>query len=172
MMLSAVVAAYFDVLPLGIVLDESQVTRSLKRAVRFYCGYATLTNAPSDAEIALAALPPESLLPPCAPYRLGDAAIALQIRLDAVAGKDVHTPISADNSIDDDQDFDLTPSELSIISPLFYLYCELENSQAIAASRANGFEAWGRDPSEVQLNILEEERAIPGKAFIEEVYTI
>lgn len=172
MLLSAVVTAYFDALPLGIVLDEDQVTRSLKKAVRFYCGFATLANAQSAAEVALAALPADPLTAPRGEYRLGDAAGAYWLRANAVAGKDVHTAISADNSITDDQDFDLTASEFSTIEPLFRLYCEAENAQAIQASRANGHEAWGREPSEIQSDITLEEDKVEGKAWFEEVYTI
>ncbi|HEX8590648.1 hypothetical protein [Pseudomonas sp.] len=172
MLLSAVVTAYFGALPLGIVLDEEQVTRNLKKAVRYYCGFATLANSPSAADVALAALPVDPLTAPRGEYRLGDTAAAYWLRANAVAGKDVHTTISADNTVTDDQDFDLTPSEHSIIEPLFRLYCEWENAQAIQVSRANGHEAWGREPSEIQSDITLAEENVEGKAWFEEVYTI
>lgn len=47
MKLSALVAAYLASPPVGVVLAEAQIARCLKKAVRFYCGVATLTNAPS-----------------------------------------------------------------------------------------------------------------------------
>lgn len=47
MKLSEIIAAYMDVLPTGIVLEEKQVERSLKKAVRFYCGYARLSETPT-----------------------------------------------------------------------------------------------------------------------------
>lgn len=45
MLLSEIVTSYFEVLPTGIVLDNKQVGRNLKQAVRFYSGYAPLLNA-------------------------------------------------------------------------------------------------------------------------------
>lgn len=48
MKLSVLVQEYMDVLPVGSVLDEDQVARWLKDAVRFYAGYAALTNHEND----------------------------------------------------------------------------------------------------------------------------
>lgn len=49
MKLSDILAAYMDVLPTGIILDETQITRHLKAAVRFFCGHAVLKNHPPIA---------------------------------------------------------------------------------------------------------------------------
>ena len=58
MKLSDIVAAYVSNQPAGIVLDDSAISRLLKKAVRFYCGYATIrsvtladgvTHTPIDA---------------------------------------------------------------------------------------------------------------------------
>ena len=49
MKISQLVAQFFAVLPIGCVLEEDQVTRNLRGAVRVYCGYRRLTNAqPAD----------------------------------------------------------------------------------------------------------------------------
>ncbi|MCK2122134.1 hypothetical protein [Pseudomonas sp. PNPG3] len=45
MKISQLVAQYFAVLPIGCTLDEDQVTRNLREAVRVYCGYRRLANA-------------------------------------------------------------------------------------------------------------------------------
>lgn len=47
MKLSHLVEQYVAVLPLGSVLDDEQITRSLREAVRKYCGYARLASATS-----------------------------------------------------------------------------------------------------------------------------
>lgn len=45
MKLSEIVAGYMENLPAGLVVSEVDVTRCLKRATRFYCGYATIRSA-------------------------------------------------------------------------------------------------------------------------------
>lgn len=51
MKLSALVAAYLANPPVGVVLAEPQVARCLKKAVRFYCGFAELASvAPSPID--------------------------------------------------------------------------------------------------------------------------
>lgn len=47
MKISQLVDQYFADLPIGCVLTEEQVTRSLRDATRQYCGYARLTSAQS-----------------------------------------------------------------------------------------------------------------------------
>jgi len=44
MKLSELVAGYVEVLPIGCVLDEHQIERSLRTATRFYCGCADLAG--------------------------------------------------------------------------------------------------------------------------------
>lgn len=44
MKLSELVAGYVQVLPIGCVLDEQQIERSLRVATRFYCGCADLAS--------------------------------------------------------------------------------------------------------------------------------
>lgn len=48
MNLTDIVAAYTDNQPAGIVLDEASISRLLKKAVRFYCGYATIRSVELD----------------------------------------------------------------------------------------------------------------------------
>lgn len=45
MKISQLVANYVAVLPIGCVLAEDQITRSLRGAVRQFCGYARLRKA-------------------------------------------------------------------------------------------------------------------------------
>lgn len=44
MLLSDIVAAYLDDPPIGVIVEQPYVARALKDAVRFYCGFAKLTN--------------------------------------------------------------------------------------------------------------------------------
>lgn len=83
-----------------------------------------------------------------------------------------HTAIDATDSISGAQDFDINPSELAIIRPLFDLYVERENASHIEASRALGVELFCRAVSEVQVDIKEYEDLLPKKAFMEEPFTI
>lgn len=46
MKLSEIVAAYMERQPAGVILGEPEIERSLRKAVRFYCGYASLTRMP------------------------------------------------------------------------------------------------------------------------------
>lgn len=154
MKLSEIVAQYLIHLPAGIVLEEGQITRSLRKAVRLYCGYATLTNAPSAAEIfALAAI---GLGLPSPLFPIGD----------------VHSPINAEETITDAQDFDLTASEWALIRPLFDLYVENENAQSLEASRALGLDVYGRATSEIAQDIRDREERMPDMCFVELVVSI
>jgi hypothetical protein len=45
MQISQLVVSYMAQLPIGCVLTEEQITRSLREAVRQFCGYARLKNA-------------------------------------------------------------------------------------------------------------------------------
>lgn len=147
MTLNDLLAAYTATLPAGVLLDAPQLQRNLKKALRFYCGYATLTNAPSPYEQAVAAGTDP-------------------------AGLDVHSPVDATDSIDGAQDFDLTQSEWAIIRPLFDLYVERENAMSLEASRALGIEVFGRAVSEVDADIREREAEMPHQAFAEPIVSI
>ncbi len=46
MKLSEIVAGYMENLPAGLVVSEQAVTRALKSAVRFFCGFAAITSVP------------------------------------------------------------------------------------------------------------------------------
>lgn len=50
MKLSEIIAGYMENLPAGLVVSEQDVTRCLKRGVRFYCGYATIRSAALAAD--------------------------------------------------------------------------------------------------------------------------
>lgn len=142
MKLSDLVTAYMDELPVGIVVTQLQVERSIKNAVRFYCGYAVLKSAPpTDTD-------EDELTPP------------------------YHTAITAGNEITGGQDYELSPSEWAIIRPLFVLYVELENAAALEATRALGLDVYGRQTSEVQADIREREAMMPKDAFMESVVTV
>lgn len=53
MKLSVLAAQYMAVLPIGCVLTDDQVLRSLRDAVRFYCGHADLASGGSVGALAL-----------------------------------------------------------------------------------------------------------------------
>lgn len=126
-----------DVLPTGIILDEDQVARHLKAAVRFFCGHAVLKNHPPVA-----------------------------------GGDGVHSPISADNEIAGDQDFNLTAGEYAIIKPLFFAYVELENATGLEASRGQGLDVYGRSSSEIRQDIAQLEQEIVRQAFVEPIFSV
>lgn len=147
MTLSELLAAYTAALPAGVLLDTPQLQRNLKKAVRFYCGYAALTNAPSPYEQAVA-----------------DGADP--------TGLDVHSPVDASDAIGGAQDFDLTASEWAIIRPLFDLYVERENAMSLEASRALGVEVFGRAVAEVEMDIKEREAEMPHQAFSEPIVSL
>lgn len=135
MKLSEIVAAYIENQPAGIVLDEDSITRLLKNAVRFYCGFAAIRSVELD-------------------------------------DGEIHTPIDATNAISGAQDFDLNPSELAIIRPLFNLYVEAENAMNLEASRGMGVDVFGRQVSEIQQDIRQYEMDLPRIAFVEPFITI
>ena len=84
----------------------------------------------------------------------------------------LHSDISASNVSDDDQDFDLTPSEYAIIKPIFWLYVELECAGAIEASRGLGVDVFGRMTSEIAQEITIKEQDMAKLAFVEPAFTV
>jgi len=154
MRLSLIVTQYLEHLPVGIVLEDSQVMRNLRRAVRAYCGYATLKSAPSEAEL----------------YTLMFVAAGLEPPLFTEGA--VHSPVSADEDIPEGQDFDLSPSELAIIQPLWFLYNEWENAQSLEASRSQGLDVYGRTTGEIAMDIRERESMLANQCFMEPVVSI
>lgn len=154
MLLSELVAQYLTVLPAGMVLDDAQLTRNLRQAVRVYCGYATLINAPSEREIVVAGIVGQGLPAPLFPEG------------------DVHSPVDAGSAIAGSQDFDLTASEFAIIRPLWHLYNELENSTSLEASRAMGLDVYGRTTGEIAMDVKEREMEMANLCFVESVVSI
>lgn len=171
---SALLASYVEQRPLGIILEDGQLTRSLKRAIRFYCGYATLTHAPSAFEIlvqeseATRMAAEQQLI-----QQLGiggqltpaERSTLPRVPLYPPAGVEVHSPVDASNGFAGDQDFDLTPSEYALIWPLFELYVELENAEALEASRASGMDGWGRSTDTIRAEIEQTEERMSKAAF-------
>jgi len=156
MLCSELLAAFLAERPLGNILTDEQIERHLKHAIRLYCAYATLTNAPSEFELAQADAIAEGLPPP----------------LFAEPGQDVHSPIDASNKLVAEQDFDLTPSEYGLIWPLFKLYVEREDATGQESSRSLGIEQYGRSSSEIEAAITVYEETLPRRAFVEDVITI
>ncbi|APQ14662.1 hypothetical protein BJP27_24115 (plasmid) [Pseudomonas oryzihabitans] len=178
---SALLAAYQAELPLGIVLTDGQVARNLKKALRFYCGFAVLTQAPSAFQILQAQAEVERQAALAAQVaRLGVGAWLTPAEREALPqvpqypprGVDVHSPIDAGNSFTGAQDFDLTPSEYALIRPLFELYVELENAEALEASRSSGMDSWGRSTDAIKSEIQQTEERMPAAAFTFEIVTI
>lgn len=50
MLISDLINSYLDPLPVGLVLDRTDVEKALKEAIRFYAGYATLSGLPLAAD--------------------------------------------------------------------------------------------------------------------------
>lgn len=134
MKISQLVEQFIAVLPIGCALDEEQITRSLRAAVRKYCGYAQLASAQST--------------------------------------DGVHTDIDATPTALGAQDFDLNPSELAIIEPLWVMYMEKENSTVYEVSRSQGADPWGRAVAEVAVAIADYETRLPSLTFSFEVRSI
>ncbi len=84
----------------------------------------------------------------------------------------VHTAIDATSDISGTQDFDLNPSEWSIIKPLFDIYVERENASHIEASRALGVDVFCRSVGEIQVDVNEREGSMAKLAFMEEPFTV
>jgi hypothetical protein len=135
MKLTDILSAYMDALPTGIILDETQIARHLKAAVRFFCGHATLKNHPPE-------------------------------------DGGVHSPVNADNEIDGESDFDLTPGEFALIKPLWYLYVEYENAIGLEASRGQGLDVYGRASSEIRQELTQLETDMPRIAYVEPVFSV
>lgn len=153
---SALLAAFVAERPLGNILTDEQIERHLKNAIRLYCGFATLTNAPSPFEQAQAAAVAAGLDAPFFPE----------------VGQDVHSPVDSSNGFEGIQDFDLTASEYALIWPLFKLYVEREDATGQESSRSLGIEQYGRSSSEVEAAIVLYEEALPKRAFFAEIITI
>ena len=66
----------------------------------------------------------------------------------------------------------LSLSEFAVIRPLFLLYLERENAIQLEASRGMGVDPFGRQSSEVAMEIQQAEEALPLKAFFSPVVTI
>lgn len=135
MKLSDLVAAFMEERPAFLVVSEERVMAQLRRAVRFYCGYAALKNAD-------------------------------------LAADELHTDVTVANDAQAAQDFDLTPSEWSIIKPLFWLYVERDCASAIEASRGLGVDVFGRMTSEIAQDINLREQEMAKLAFVEPVFTV
>lgn len=152
---SELLAAFLAERPLGNILTDEQIGRHLKDAIKFYCGWATLVNAPSEFQVAQA--------------KARAAGVDL---LFPEPGQGIHSPVDATNLFTGDQDFDLTLSEHALIWPLFKLYVEREDAVGLESSKSLGIEQYGRSTSEVAASIAVYEEALPKRAFMYEVITI
>lgn len=152
---SELLAAFLAERPLGNILTDEQIERHLKNAVRFYCGWATLVNAPSAFQVAQT-----------------EARLAGADLLFPEPGQAVHSPVDASNVLTGAQDFDLSPSEYALIWPLFRLYVEREDAIGLESSRSLGIEQYGRSTAEVEAAIVAYEEMLPKRAFMYEVITI
>jgi hypothetical protein len=85
---------------------------------------------------------------------------------------EIHDQIDAGNETAGPQNFYLTPSEYSIIRPLFELYVEHENAMMLEASRGLGVDVFGRTVSEIAQDITQREMDLPKQAFMEPAETI
>lgn len=84
----------------------------------------------------------------------------------------IHTPIDEQAGATGDQDFDLTPSELALIEPLWHLKNDKENATAFEASRSQGADPFGKSAAECDAAIEQYLRELPSKCFSFEVRSI
>lgn len=77
-------------------------------------------------------------------------------------------------SLDDvDEGTEVTASEWAVISPLFVLMVEKENSLRLEASRAAGLEVYGRQASEIEGDIRQmKDETLPQRAFSAESFEV
>lgn len=71
-----------------------------------------------------------------------------------------------------DENLELTHSEQAVITPLFELYVERENSLILESSRALGVEVYGRTVSEIANDISQKEQEIQNLAFQVDFFTV
>jgi len=135
MKISEFVNTYIEVRPAWLVLEDDQVTRNCFKAIRFYCGYANLSNVDLEDD-------------------------------------EIHSAIGSGVEIDSENDFDITLSEWAIIRPLFDLYCEHENAAILEQTRGQGLDVFGRQVSEIQMDIREYEQNMHYQAFSEPFFTV
>jgi hypothetical protein len=166
--------------PFGMVLDDADQEAQALNAARFYLGHGRI--AALDAPITYSN-PTDALF---TPYRLpymgpsdGTGVISSGIDFgpgtrmgDSDAPADASTPpppppgeLSAQTPI--------TPSEWSVIKPLYMLYVERENARVLETSRQQGVEVFGRDVASIQADIERQETDVmPRLAFFQPVETI
>lgn len=77
-------------------------------------------------------------------------------------------------ALDDvDESTEVSASEWAIISPLFVLLVEKENSLRLEASRSGGLELYGRQSSEVEADIrIMKDETLPQRAFMGEPFEV
>jgi hypothetical protein len=166
--------------PFGMVLDEADQEQQAINAARFYTGHGRI--AALDAPIAYDN-PTDALF---TAYRLpylgpSDGTGVISSGIDFGPGTrmgDSDTPAvppaptPAAPAVLDAQT-EITPSEWSIIKPLYMLYVERENARVLETSRQQGVEVFGRDVSSVQADIERQETEVmPRLAFFQPIETV
>jgi hypothetical protein len=166
--------------PFGMVLDDADQEQQAINAARFYLGHGRI--AALDAPIAYDN-PTDALF---TPYRIpylgpsdGTGVISSGTNYgpgtragDGDAPTPPPTTPTPTLKVLDAQT-DITPSEWSIIKPLYMLYVERENARVLETSRQQGVEVFGRDVASIQGDIERQEiEVLPRLAFFQPVETL
>jgi hypothetical protein len=166
--------------PFGMVLDEADQEQQAINAARFYQGHGRI--AALDAPIAYDN-PTDALF---TPYRLpylgpSDGTGVISSGIDFGPGtrmgdSDAPTPPPLTPTPPPkvlDANTEITPSEWSILKPLYMLYVERENARVLETSRQQGVEVFGRDVASIQGDIeRQENEVLPRLAFFQAAETI
>lgn len=147
-----------------LLLEPERVLALGIAAAQFYAGYGHVN--------VLAYTPPEKPVEqpaPADPMAILIDKTARPKRLVEGPTLDPLPPVPFDEIA---EDMVLTPSDWSIIRPLFLLYCEREQALMLESSRVMGVDVFGRASSEIQMDINTAELELPKKAFIQPVFTI
>jgi hypothetical protein len=130
----------------ALALDPDRVASCLIEATRFYAGYGDIRSLSLSDDL---------------PGATGASALYPDPLPDIQAG----VPVKDIAVID--LDTTLTAGEWAIIRPLFVLYVELAQAEALEATRGLGVDVYGRSVSEIRGDIrLMEDETIPAKSFV------
>jgi hypothetical protein len=134
---------YYDSRPLAVEVDR--VVACLVEAARFYAGYGDIKSLSLSDDLPGATGAAVSYPDPLPVIEAG-------MPVKDIAAIDVETTLSV--------------GEWAIIRPLFVLYVELAQAEALEATRGLGVDVFGRSVAEIRADIkITEDEIIPAKSF-------
>lgn len=158
--------------PVGLLLDEDQVSAVAIAATRFYAGFGHLDSPSVDTSPS-----PEPYVPPSSWLDMfaGEVAVIDPLQ-NATAQRLVPMPTALPlppiSLASITQSTEVTASDWALIAPLFLLYVEREQAILLESGRVMGVDVFGRSSSEVQMDINQYETELPQKAFVQPAFTV